>query len=167
MSFMWLKHFPLAGGNDIFGVGGKGLINTRWALILPYIASGQVFAIFILRSFIAGLPEDLFEAARIDGAGELSILRTVVVPLSMPILGTIAIMNILSVWNDYVWPYIVISDDAKRTLTIGLQVFRGQYGSSYGPMMAGYVLASLPLLLLFLFTMKQFIQGATSGTLKG
>jgi ABC-type glycerol-3-phosphate transport system permease component len=164
--FMWLKHFPLAGGNNLLGLGGTGLVNTRWGLILPYIAGGQVFAIFVLRSFISALPEDLFEAARIDGAGELSVLRHVVIPLCKPILSTVAIMNILSTWNDYVWPLLIISDDAKRTLAVGVAFFQGTYGASYGPMMAGYTIASLPLLVLFLFAMRQFVQGLTTGALR-
>ncbi|MCC6444487.1 MAG: carbohydrate ABC transporter permease [Armatimonadetes bacterium] len=165
-SFMWMKQFPLIGGNNLLGQGGTGLLNSRWALILPYISGGQVFAIFILRSFIANLPEELFEAARLDGASELAVFARLVLPLSKPILGTIAIMNILSTWNDYVWPLIVLSDDSRKTLTIGLAFFQGAYATTYGPLMAGYVIASLPLLILFLFTMRYFIEGLTSGALK-
>jgi ABC-type glycerol-3-phosphate transport system permease component len=165
-SFMWMKQFPLAGGNDWLGRGGQGLLNSHMALILPYIAGGQVFAILVLRNSIAGLPEELFEAARLDGAGELRVFWSVVVPLCRPILGTVAIMNLIAVWNDYVWPLIVLSDDAKRTLTVGLAFFQGQHGTTYGPLMAGYVLACLPLLALFLVAMRYFIEGLTSGALK-
>lgn len=165
-SFMWMKQFPLAGGNNLWGQGGTGLLNSRWALILPYISGGQVFAIFILRSFIASLPEELFEAARLDGASEGIIFARLVLPLSKPILGTVAIMNLLATWNDYVWPLIVLSDDRRKTLTIGLAFFQGAYATTYGPLMAGYVIASLPLLLLFLFTMRYFMEGLTSGALK-
>lgn len=165
-SFMWMKHFPFFGGNNWMGQGGYGLINNHLSLILPYIAGGQVFAIFILRSFIASLPEELFEAARIDGASELSTLRTIVLPLTKPILGTIAIMTLLSVWNDYVWPSIVLSDESLKTLTIGLEFFRGAYNTTYGPLMAGYVIACIPLLVLFAFTMRYFIEGLTSGAIK-
>ncbi len=165
-SFMWMKQFPLAGGNNLWGQGGTGLLNSRWALILPYIAGGQVFAIFILRSFIASLPEELFEAARLDGASEFAVFTRLVLPLSRPILGTVAIMNLLATWNDYIWPLIVLSDDAKKTLTIGLAFFQGAYATTYGPLMAGYVIASLPLLILFLLTMRYFIEGLTSGALK-
>lgn len=165
-SFMWMKSFPLMGGNNWLGDGGSGLLNTHAALVLPYIAGGQVFAIFILRSFISGLPEELFEAVRIDGASELATLRSLVPPLMKPILGTIAIMNLLSVWNDYIWPLIVISDEAKKTLTSGLAFFQGAYFTTYGPLMAGYVIACLPLLILFLFAMRYFIEGLTSGAIK-
>lgn len=150
--FVWIKQL--------------GLINTRWALILPYISGGQVFAIFILRGFMASLPEELFEAARIDGAHMLQIFWFVAIPLCRPILSVIAIMNILSTWNEYVWPLVVIGDDSKRTITIGLQYFQGLYQTDYGPQMAGYVIASVPLLILFFFTMQQFIRGLTSGAIK-
>jgi ABC-type glycerol-3-phosphate transport system permease component len=165
-SFMWMKEFPLAGGNDLWGRNGNGLLNSHFALVLPYIAGGQAFSIFVLRAFIAALPEELFEAARIDGASDGVLFRRVAIPLSKPILGTIAIMVAISAWNDYVWPLIVLSDDSKRTLTIGLTFFRGTYSTTYGPLMAGYVLASLPLLILFLLTMRAFIAGLTSGALK-
>jgi multiple sugar transport system permease protein/raffinose/stachyose/melibiose transport system permease protein len=165
-SFMWMKQFPFAGGNDWLGRGGHGLLNSHAGLILPYIAGGQVFAIVVLRSFIAALPEEMFEAARLDGAGELRVFASLVIPLCRPILGTVAIMNLIAVWNDYVWPLIVLSDDSKRTLAIGLAFFQGQHGTSYGPLMAGYVLACVPLLLLFLVTMRFFVEGLTAGALK-
>lgn len=151
-SFMWIKDLHL--------------MNTRLALVLPYIAGGQVFAIFILRSFMASIPEELFEAARMDGASELRMFWNIAIPLSMPILGTVAIMNLLGVWNDYIWPLIVISDEAKRTLTIGLAFFRGTYYVNYGTLMAGYVIACLPLLVLFFIAMRYFVEGLTSGALK-
>lgn len=165
-SFMWMKHIPFFGGNDWLGNGGKGLLNSHLGLILPYIAGGQVFSIFILRSFIAELPNELFEAAEVDGASELKVFMSIVLPLSKPILGTVAIMTLLSVWNDYVWPLIVISDDLKRTLPIGLSFFQGQHSTTYGPLMAGYMIACLPLLILFFFTMRYFVEGLTSGAVK-
>jgi ABC-type glycerol-3-phosphate transport system permease component len=165
-AFMWMKQFPLAGGNNGWGEGGRGLLDSPWGLILPYVAGSQVFAIFILRSFIAALPEELFEAARLDGASEWRLYTGIALPLSKPVLGTVAIMVALSTWNDYVWPLIVLSDDSLKTLSIGLAFFRGSYQTTYGPLMAGYVLASLPLLILFLLTMRTFIAGLTSGALK-
>jgi ABC-type glycerol-3-phosphate transport system permease component len=164
--YMWMKQFPLAGGNNPWGQNGNGLLNNHLALVMPYIAGGQAFSIFVLRSFIAALPEELFEAARLDGASDWVLFRRLALPLAKPILGTIAIMVALGAWNDYVWPLIVLSDDGKRTLSIGLTFFRGAYSTTYGPLMAGYVLASLPLLVLFLLTMRAFIAGLTSGALK-
>lgn len=165
-AFMWMKQFPFAGGNNLWGEGGNGLLNTHHALVLPYVAGGQVFAIFILRSFMAALPEELFEAARLDGASEWRLYAQVALPLCRPVLATVAVMVTLSTWNDYVWPLVVLSDETQKTLSIGLAFFRGAYQTTYGPLMAGYVIASLPLLGLFLLTMKAFIAGLTSGALK-
>jgi multiple sugar transport system permease protein/raffinose/stachyose/melibiose transport system permease protein len=145
-----------------------GLLNTYWVLILPYISGGQVFAIFILRSFIASLPEELFEAARVDGATTFQSFFSIAVPLSKPILVTVAIMNVLSTWNDYVWPLVTIPDGRMWTITVGIVSFSSQYGGleMWGPMFAGYVIASIPLIVLFFFTMRYFIAGLTSGALK-
>src|SRR5436190_10336120 len=119
-AFMWMKQFPLAGGNNVWGEGGQGLLDSHWALVLPYVAGGQVFAIFILRSFMAALPEELFEAARLDGASDWRLYSRIALPLCRPVLGTVAVMAALSTWNDYVWPLIVLSDDRRKTLSIGL-----------------------------------------------
>jgi multiple sugar transport system permease protein/raffinose/stachyose/melibiose transport system permease protein len=144
------------------------LIGTRNAMILPYLSGGQVFAIFIMRSFIASLPEELFEAARIDGAGNLMMFFRIVLPLSKPILVTIAVMNILGTWNDYIWPLITLPDSRLWTITVGIVAFTGHFQGleAWGQMFAGYVIASVPLIILFLFTMRAFISGLTSGAIK-
>ncbi|MFB0546642.1 MAG: carbohydrate ABC transporter permease [Anaerolineae bacterium] len=145
-----------------------GLMNSYGALVLPYIAGGQVFAIFVMRSFFASLPEELFESARIDGANTFRLYSNICLPLSKPILVTIAIMNILSTWNDYIWPLVTIPDGRRWTVSVGIVSFGSQYmgTESWGPMYAGYVLASLPLIALFIFTMRYFIAGLTSGAIK-
>jgi multiple sugar transport system permease protein/raffinose/stachyose/melibiose transport system permease protein len=143
-----------------------GLMDTLWALILPYIAAGQVLAIFIMRSFFASLPEELFEAARIDGAGEIWVFFNIAVPLVRPVLVTIAILQVLSSWNDYLWPFLVIKSDSLKTLVVGLVSFQGRFGTDYGPLMAGYAIASVPLLILFLVSMRSFIEGLSQGALK-
>ena len=146
-----------------------GLLNTYWALILPYISGNQVFQTFVLRTFFASLPQELFEAAKIDGAGELRVYSTIAIPLSKPILGTLAILVSRGVWNDLIWPRIVLIDATMRTITAALSTYMpGDAGGvpAYGARFAGYILASLPLLILFAFTMKQFMAGLTSGALK-
>jgi multiple sugar transport system permease protein/raffinose/stachyose/melibiose transport system permease protein len=148
-------------------VKNLGLLETRWALILPYIAAGQVLAVFILRAFFAGLPEELFEAARIDGAGELAAFWRIALPLTKPILGTVAIMQLLATWNDYVWPFVVTQQTPDLyTLVVGLVSFTGRHSTDWGPLMAGNILAALPLVIVFLFTVRYFIQGLTAGALK-
>lgn len=143
-----------------------GLLNTRWALLLPYISGGQVFAIFILRSFFSSIPTDYFDAARIDGASEIQILRHVTLPLSWSIIGVVAIMNVLGTWNDLIWPLVTLQDSNLYTLTVGLYNFRGMYYTVWGPLMAGYIIGSIPLIILFVFTSRLFVEGLTSGAIK-
>lgn len=142
------------------------MLDTRWALILPWIAGGQVFAIFILRTFYAAMPKDLFEAARIDGAGELSIYARIAVPLSKSILGVVAIFNILGTWNDFLWPLVTISSEESYPLVLGLFRFQSQYYTVWGPLMAGYVIGTIPLVILFAFTSRLFVQGLAAGGIK-
>jgi multiple sugar transport system permease protein/raffinose/stachyose/melibiose transport system permease protein len=144
------------------------LLNTYWVLILPYIAGGQAFAIFVLRSFIASQPEEIFESARIDGAGEFTIYQRIALPMAKPILGTLAILALLSTWNDYIWPSVTLRNPELWTISLKLVSFSSQWASlqQYGPMFAGYVIASIPLLILFMFTMRLFIEGLASGAIK-
>lgn len=143
------------------------MLNTFWAYLFPYVSGGQVFAIFMMRNFFSALPEELFESARIDGASELQVLRNVLIPLAQPILITVAIIEILGDWNDLIWPMVVAVRDEMRTLPVGLMGFTNAQRTEFGPMFAGYAIASLPLIVLFLFTMRQFIAGLTSGAIKG
>ena len=142
-----------------------GMINSLWGLILVYWAS-QVFMIFVLRTFVESLPEELFEAARIDGAGHLQLYWHITVPLSAPVLSVLAILNVLQNWNDYIWPLLVIRENALRTIPLGLVYLKSAPIPDPGAEMASYVLASLPLLVLFVFTMRSFVQGLTTGALK-
>lgn len=142
------------------------MLDTRWALILPWIAGGQVFAIFILRTFFAALPKDLFEAARLDGAGELAIFARIGLPLSKSILGVVAIFNILGTWNDFLWPLVTLTSKDIYPLVLGLYRFQDQYYSVWGPLMAGYVIGTVPLVILFMFTSKLFVQGLAAGGIK-
>ena len=147
-------------------VKSLGLLNTRWVLILPYIAGGQVFAIFVLRSFFESMPEEFFEAARIDGASELQTFMRIGMPLSGSILGVVAIMHINGTWNDLIWPMITVNTRELMTLTIGLYAFRNEMYTRWGTLMAGYVIGSIPMILLFAFTSKLFVEGLASGALK-
>jgi len=142
------------------------LKNNYFGLLLPYWAGGQVFAIFVLRTFFASLPEELYESARLDGAGHLRLYWNITIPLSGPILSVIAILNILGTWNDYIWPLLILTDVKMRTVTIGLTFLRDTVFPRPGVEMAAYVIASVPMFLLFLATMRTFIRGITAGALK-
>lgn len=144
-----------------------GLVNTWWAVVLPYIAGGQAFNMFLLKTFFEGLPEEMFEAARLDGAGHLQLWRSIIIPLSVPILSTLAIMHTLGVWNDFVWPLLVLVRNDIRTISQAI-VFLNRTGQfpTPGRAMAGNVMASIPLLVMFIFGMKYFISGITTGAVK-
>ena len=142
------------------------LKNNYLGLLLPYWAGGQVFAIFVLRTYFASLPEELFESARLDGAGHLRLYWNITLPLSGPIMSVIAILTILNTWNDYLWPLLILSDVKMRTVTIGLTFLRDTAFPRPGIEMAAYVLASIPMFLLFIATMRTFIRGITAGALK-
>lgn len=139
------------------------LLNTYVVLVVPYTAGGVVLGTILMRNFVEGIPQTIFDAARIDGAGGPRMYRSIMLPLSMPVLGTIALITVSSVWNDFFWPLLVISDDSLRTVSVGLQFFQGQNVTDYGPLMAGYLIASLPLILLFTFLSKYFLAGVQGG----
>lgn len=164
--YLWMKEFPLAGGNNWWGSGGSGLLNTWWVMILPGISAGQIFGIYLFRSFFETLPKELFEAARIDGASELSILLRIVLPLSLPVVATLAILQFLGVYNDYIWPLVTIADSAKQVFSVGVTRFNAEGNLELGPTMAGYVIGAVPLILLFSFGMKYYVAGLTKGALK-
>lgn len=144
-----------------------GLINTWWALIMPYIAGGQAFNMFILKAFFEGLPEEMFESARLDGAGHIDLWVSFILPLSAPILITLGIMHTLSVWNDFVWPFLVVVQNDLRTISQAIVFLNttGQYPTP-GRAMAGNVIAAIPLLIMFVFGMKSYISGITTGAVK-
>jgi ABC-type glycerol-3-phosphate transport system permease component len=144
------------------------LLNSWWALILPYIAGGQALTVFVLRAFFRSLPEELFEAARIDGASEWQAFRHIALPLSGAIVGAMAIISALGVWGDYLWPTIVLQNANLYTISAGITNYVASFGTieQVGPTFAAYVIASLPMVLLIVFTMRYYIAGMTSGALK-
>lgn len=130
------------------------LLNTLQALIIVGTSGGQVFAIFVLRSFVEDIPLELFEAAEIDGANHFQQMRIIVMPLAGPILGAVGVVNLISQWNDFILPLIVIRDHAKLPVMVQLFRMTGEYVKLWGPLMAGYAIASIPVIILFICTMK-------------
>ena len=147
-----------------------GLINTRWALIFPYAAGGTVFGVFLVRPFMAGLAEEVFEAARVDGAGDWQVFCWLALPLSAPILTTLAIMLLLGQWNDVIWPSVAILDQKLYTVSLGVWSMSFSVMSvertKWGLIFAAFVLASLPIFVLFALARNLFIRGLSTGALK-
>ena len=143
------------------------LINSLWALIIIGGVGGQVVCVFILRHFIEEIPKELFESAEIDGAGHLQQIWNIVVPMSGSIMVTLAIMQFLGNWNQLMLPLIIMRDDEMLTIPVGLMRMDGEYVKEWGKLMAGYTISAIPLVLLFLFTMRIFVKGLTAGAIKG
>jgi multiple sugar transport system permease protein len=142
-----------------------GWIDTLQAVMFPWLISS--FGIFMMRQFILTIPDDLIEAARIDGATELRIFWHVVLPLIKPALAALTILTFLANWDEFLWPLIVSNSAAARTLPVGLQAFAEQYGLNIHWQMAGALIATLPVLILFFLLQRQFVQGIAMTGMKG
>lgn len=162
-SFIILRSFPMAGGNDLLGQGGIGLLNSYWAVLLPGAAGA--FAVFLMRQFFLTLPSELADVGRIDGAGEFRIFWNIYLPLATPALATLAIFTFQAGWNLFLWPLIVFTDRDMSTVQMGLQAFSYNYQTDYGPLMAASIAVMLPVVILFLALQRFFVQGiAFTGT---
>lgn len=139
-------------------------IDTPWAMIIPGL--GGVFGVFLLRQFFEGLPTELDEAARIDGAGLFRIYIKIIMPLAKPALTALAIFTFMGNWNDFLWPLIVTNDASQRTLPAGLSIFQGEYMIYKGKLMAGAAFSAILPLVFFLFGQKYFVKGITLGGVK-
>jgi len=144
-----------------------GLNDSHWGVILPNIATGSILSVILVRSFFEGIPDSIFESARLDGAHEVKIMLNVVIPMSKPIIGTVLLFNFFSYFNQFMWPFIVLSSDKLKTIPIGLMKLSGQYGVNFGLQMAAYTIVSVPLVILIVSTMKVYVSGITSGAVKG
>jgi multiple sugar transport system permease protein len=141
------------------------LLDTYWALILPGVISA--FSIFMLRQFFLSIPKDLDEAAYIDGATKLQIHMRIIMPLSKPALATLTIFVFMNQWNDFFWPLIAVSSESMRTLQLGLAYFQQANTTEWGALMAVSLIATLPVLIVFSFAQKWFIEGIAMTGIKG
>jgi multiple sugar transport system permease protein len=142
-----------------------GLLNSYPGVILPSLAG--VFGVFMLRQFFAGLPTEVEEAARIDGANQLQTFFYVMLPMARGAVATLAIITFLGSWNDFLWPLLVLSDVEKQTVQVGLRTLQGAYISEYGTVMAGAVLVAAPVLLLYVLLQRHIVESVATSGLKG
>lgn len=163
--FLMVSSVPFAGGNDALGRGGSGLIDTLGGLSIPYLVG--TMSIFLARQFFLSMSRDLAEAARIDGASELRIFRSVYLPLSTPIIAVVAIFAFTGVWDDLLWPLVISSSPRSQTVQLALTGFSQSGNIQYGPLMAAALLVTLPVLVVFLFNQRHFISGLSEGAVKG
>ncbi|MEM7127629.1 MAG: carbohydrate ABC transporter permease [Chloroflexota bacterium] len=144
---------------------GYSALNTYWVLIVPFAASG--FGIFLARQYCLAIPTELMEAARIDGAGEIGIFFRVALPNLLPAIAVMGIIFFNGAWNDFLWPLIVLNDQAMYVINLALPTLRGPYGDQYGLVLAGAVVATLPVMVIFMTMQRYFIEGLMAGALKG
>jgi multiple sugar transport system permease protein len=137
------------------------LYGTYWGVIVPSLASP--IGIFMMRQFISGLPSELIEAAKIDGASEMRIFLQIVVPLSKPAMAALGIFTGVTAWNDFLWPLVMLPKATMRTLPVGLATIQGQFVADYGMIMAGSVMTVLPMVVLYLLFQRQFVAGLRTG----
>ena len=144
-----------------------GLLNTLWSLFPVYIAMGLPVAVFILTEFIRGLPGELYEAGFMDGAGRFMIYRKIVLPLIRPALATVAIYNLVPIWNDLWFPLIFINVESQKTVLLAVTRLQGQYTTDWPKLLTILSLSALPVIVLYLTMSKQFVKGLTAGAVKG
>lgn len=142
-----------------------GVVNTYFGAILPSMAT--IYGLFLIRQFMVSIPDELIQAARIDGASELRIYWSVILPLARPALATLAIFTFMGSWNDFMWPLIILTDDDKYTLPVAIANLVGEHAQDLELMMAASVITVIPVLLLFFVLQKQYIAGLTAGSVKG
>lgn len=142
------------------------LYNTQFALLFPYLATGSIMGIYLVRGFVEQLPKTIFEAAKIDGINEMQCFVYIGMPLVKTILTTVSILALLNVWNDIVWPMLVLDSDNIQTIPLGLLEFNQQQGANKGALFAGYILSSLPLLAYFVLNLRSFMDSLVEGAIK-
>ena len=148
-------------------INTMGLENTLWALIFPWMAGGQVFSLLLFRTFFATLSEEFFDAARIDGASEFQVFLRICLPLSIPIIITVVVIRLVSTYNQFIRPLLMISDPEKQVVAVAMTQFASDTGvTDLGPQMSAYIVSSIPLIFLFAFGMKYYVSGLTAGGLK-
>lgn len=164
-NFVAMKYFPLAGGNNLLGQGGTGLINTYAGIVAPYIAGA--FGVFLFRQFFLNFPRALDEAAKIDGLTRFGTFVRIYLPLSKPIFATLVVFKTTSTWNEYTWPLIITTNKNMWTVQLALSVFKEEFITQWNYLMAATTLIMLPLLIVYIFMQKYFVEGIVTTGIKG
>jgi raffinose/stachyose/melibiose transport system permease protein len=146
--------------------GSIGMLNSKWSLVYMYIGFGSSLAVFIYHGFVKSIPAELEEAALIDGCTRTQTFFKIVFPVLSPTTTTIAILNVLWIWNDFLLPSLVLIEPTERTLPLSTFYFYGTYTVDYGPLMAGLMLTILPVIVIYLFAQRYIIQGVMQGSIK-
>ena len=144
-----------------------GLYNSHAGVVIPLLGSGAIVSTMLARSFFEGIPDEIFESVRTDGGNEFVIVTRFLIPLSKPIIGTNALFAFFGMFNNYMWPFLMLKDDGLKVISIGLKSLSGQYGVDYGVQMAAYSIMCIPLMILIAATMKVYINGISAGAVKG
>jgi len=172
----WIYQFVLIGmlipGNVLFIaqyilVKDLGILNTHWSLYLPYTAGALPISVLLIAAFMRSIPSELEEAAIVDGLGSIRLFALIILPVTVPALVTVFIVNFLGVWNEYLLANFFISKDALRTLPTGMVGFRDAYQTNYALICTGIVYSVLPVLVLYGFLQEKIIEGITAGSVKG
>ena len=143
-----------------------GLINTKVGIILPYLAFGVPYQVFILHGFFNEVPKELSEAALVDGASHFTIFRRIFLPLSLPVLAALLILDFVATWNEFAMALVILQDNSTWTLPLGLMSFQSQFQSDYGQLNAAIVMTVLPATIVYLIFQRYFVSGLTSGAIK-
>lgn len=148
-------------------VNGLGLTNTYTGVYLPYIAFGVPYQVFVLHGFFKEVPNEISEAALMDGASHFTIFRRIFLPISLPVLAALLIMDFVSTWNEFAMALVILLDSKMWTLPLSLMVFQGEFGSEYGPLNAAIVTTVFPAVIVYLIFQRYFVSGLTQGAVKG
>lgn len=163
--FKLIRSVPFAGGNDWLGRGGTGLMNTYAGQIIPYIAGS--FGVFLCRQFYVGFPQELDDAARIDGCGRLMQFVRIYLPLSGPVLASLSVLKFTGTWNEYTWPLVMNTTDSMKTVQLALSTFRDEGEIFWNQLMAATLVSGIPIYIFFFFAQKHFVSGLLAGSVKG
>ena len=142
------------------------ILDTQWTLLIPYTAFGLSLAVFLIEGYIRKIPVELDEAAHIDGASLFTVMFVVIFPICRPIVATVALLSFLNSWNEFAFATTLIRDEAYKPIPLWLRTFGGQYASDYPALMAGMVIASIPVIVLFLFFREKIVDGFAGGAVK-